>query len=44
VFDEVITGFRLSLGGAQQYYGVLPDLATFGKARLSAASSGAPTS
>ena len=32
MFDEVITGFRLSLGGAQQYYGVLPDLATFGKA------------
>ncbi len=32
MFDEVITGFRLSLGGAQQYYRVLPDLATFGKA------------
>jgi glutamate-1-semialdehyde 2,1-aminomutase len=31
VFDEVVTGFRLSLGGAQQYYGVTPDLATFGK-------------
>ncbi len=31
-FDEVITGFRLSLGGAQQFYGVAPDLATFGKA------------
>jgi glutamate-1-semialdehyde 2,1-aminomutase len=31
-FDEVITGFRLSLGGAQQFYGVTPDLATFGKA------------
>ena len=32
IFDEVITGFRLSLGGAQEYYGVVPDLATFGKA------------
>jgi glutamate-1-semialdehyde 2,1-aminomutase len=32
MFDEVITGFRLSLGGAQQFYGVTPDLATFGKA------------
>ena len=28
----MITGFRLSLGGAQGYYGVVPDLATFGKA------------
>ena len=32
IFDEVITGFRLSLGGAQQYYGVTPDLATYAKA------------
>lgn len=31
IFDEVITGFRVSLGGAQQYYGVMPDLCTFGK-------------
>lgn len=31
IFDEVITGFRLSLGGAQQYYGVKPDLTTLGK-------------
>jgi glutamate-1-semialdehyde 2,1-aminomutase len=31
LFDEVITGFRLSLGGAQEYYGVRPDLATYGK-------------
>ena len=31
VFDEVITGFRLALGGAQAYYGVTPDLAVFGK-------------
>ncbi len=32
IFDEIITGFRLSLGGAQQYYNVTPDLCTFGKA------------
>lgn len=32
MFDEVITGFRMSLGGAQQVYGVTPDLATYGKA------------
>jgi glutamate-1-semialdehyde 2,1-aminomutase len=32
IFDEVITGFRVALGGAQQRYGVTPDLATFGKA------------
>lgn len=32
IFDEVITGFRLALGGAQQYYGVSPDLATYAKA------------
>jgi glutamate-1-semialdehyde 2,1-aminomutase len=32
IFDEVITGFRLSKGGAQGYFGVTPDLATFGKA------------
>lgn len=32
IFDEVITGFRLALGGAQQHYGVLPDLATYAKA------------
>lgn len=31
IFDEVITGFRLSLGGAQQYYQVKPDMTTFGK-------------
>jgi glutamate-1-semialdehyde 2,1-aminomutase len=30
-FDEVITGFRMSPGGAQQYFGVLPDIAAFGK-------------
>lgn len=32
VFDEIVTGFRLSLGGAQAHYGVTPDLACFGKA------------
>jgi len=32
IFDEVITGFRLRLGGAQEYFGILPDLAVFGKA------------
>lgn len=32
IFDEMITGFRWSLGGAQEYYGVTPDIATFGKA------------
>ena len=31
IFDEVITGFRFNLGGAQKLYGVTPDLATFGK-------------
>lgn len=31
IFDEVITGFRLGLSGAQGYYGVTPDLSTFGK-------------
>lgn len=31
IFDEVITGFRLSTGGAQEYYGVEPDITTLGK-------------
>ncbi len=31
IFDEVITGFRLSKGGAQEYYKITPDLVTFGK-------------
>jgi glutamate-1-semialdehyde 2,1-aminomutase len=31
IFDEIITGFRLGLGGAQEYYGVTPDLTTLGK-------------
>jgi glutamate-1-semialdehyde 2,1-aminomutase/spore coat polysaccharide biosynthesis protein SpsF len=32
IFDEVVTGFRLARGGAQEYFGVVPDLACFGKA------------
>ncbi|GHU67638.1 glutamate-1-semialdehyde-2,1-aminomutase [Clostridia bacterium] len=32
IFDEVITGFRLALGGAQEYFGVTPDISTFAKA------------
>jgi glutamate-1-semialdehyde 2,1-aminomutase len=32
IFDEVVTGFRLALGGAQEYYGVVPDLVAYGKA------------
>lgn len=31
IFDEVVTGFRLAYGGAQEYFGVLPDLASYGK-------------
>ena len=31
IFDEVITGFRLAFGGAAQYFGVTPDLVTYGK-------------
>lgn len=32
IFDEVVTGFRLALGGAQEFYGVTPDLVAYGKA------------
>jgi glutamate-1-semialdehyde 2,1-aminomutase len=32
IFDEVITGFRLSLGGASEFFGIQPDLATYAKA------------
>jgi glutamate-1-semialdehyde 2,1-aminomutase len=32
IFDEIVTGFRLAYGGAQEYYGVVPDLAALGKA------------
>lgn len=31
IFDEVITGFRLAMGGAQEHYGVTPDMTTLGK-------------
>jgi glutamate-1-semialdehyde 2,1-aminomutase len=31
VYDEIVTGFRLALGGAQEYFGVTPDLACFAK-------------
>ncbi len=32
IFDEIVTGFRLAYGGAQEFYGVVPDVATYGKA------------
>jgi glutamate-1-semialdehyde 2,1-aminomutase/spore coat polysaccharide biosynthesis protein SpsF len=32
IFDELVTGFRWSLGGAQEYFNVIPDIACFGKA------------
>ena len=32
IFDEVVTGFRYAPGGCQEYYGIEPDLSTFGKA------------
>lgn len=35
IFDEVITGFRVGLGGAQEYFGVTPDLSVFAKAMAS---------
>jgi len=31
VFDEIVTGFRFAYGGAQEYYGVVPEIAAFGK-------------
>lgn len=31
IFDEIVTGFHIDMGGAQSFYGVTPDLATFGK-------------
>ena len=31
IFDEVITGFRLAFGGAAEYFGIRPDLVTYGK-------------
>jgi len=32
IFDEIVNGFRIALGGAHDYYGIKPDMATFGKA------------
>ena len=32
IFDEIICGFRLALGGAQEFLGVIPDLTVLGKA------------
>lgn len=31
IFDEIVTGFRLAYGGAQEHYGVIPDVCTLGK-------------
>ena len=41
IFDEVITGFRVAPGGAQQYYGVVPDLCLLAKAMAGGYSGGA---
>jgi len=43
IFDEIRTGFRVSLGGAQQHYGVTPDLSVFGKAMANGYPIGAVT-
>lgn len=43
IFDEIRTGFRVSMGGAQKYYGVTPDLAVFGKAMANGYPIGAVT-
>src|SRR5581483_3229250 len=40
IFDEVVTGFRLAWGGAQEHYGVVPDLAVYGKALTAAFAAG----
>ena len=32
IYDEIVTGFRLAWGGAQEAYGVVPDMACYGKA------------
>lgn len=41
IFDEVVTGFRLAYGGAQEYYEVIPDLVAYGKALSSGFALGA---
>jgi glutamate-1-semialdehyde aminotransferase len=43
IFDEIRTGFRVSMGGAQEYYGITPDLALFGKAMANGYAIGAVT-
>lgn len=43
IFDEIRTGFRVSMGGAQKYYGVTPDMAVFGKAMANGYAIGAVT-
>ncbi len=43
IFDEIRTGFRISMGGAQKYYNVTPDLSVFGKAMANGYSIGAVT-
>lgn len=43
IFDEIRTGFRVSIGGAQKYYGVTPDMAVFGKAMANGYAIGAVT-
>ena len=42
VFDEVVTGFRFAYGGAQEFYGVVPDLCTVGKVVGGGVSAGGP--
>ena len=42
IFDEVITGFRLALGGAREYYGLTPDLSLYAKAIAGSAAAFAP--
>ncbi len=43
IFDEIRSGFRVSIGGAQKYYGVTPDMAVFGKAMANGYPIGAVT-
>jgi glutamate-1-semialdehyde aminotransferase len=43
IYDEIRTGFRVSMGGAQKYYGVTPDMAVFGKAMANGYAIGAVT-
>jgi glutamate-1-semialdehyde aminotransferase len=43
IFDEIRSGFRISMGGAQKYYGVTPDMAVFGKAMANGYAIGAIT-